>query len=41
MDGEAHATARAEGMEHARRFTWEQTAAAVRARLVVQGGSAR
>jgi glycosyltransferase involved in cell wall biosynthesis len=33
-DDEAHTAARAAGLEHARRFSWEQTADAVRARLL-------
>jgi glycosyltransferase involved in cell wall biosynthesis len=33
VDDDAHATARAKGLEHARGFSWERTAAAVRARL--------
>ncbi len=35
VDDDAHATARAEGLENARRFDWERNAAAVRARLLV------
>jgi glycosyltransferase involved in cell wall biosynthesis len=35
VDDDAHATARTKGLEHARGYSWERTAAAVRARLVV------
>jgi glycosyltransferase involved in cell wall biosynthesis len=35
VDDTAHATARAAGTEHARRFSWDRTADAVRSRLVV------
>jgi glycosyltransferase involved in cell wall biosynthesis len=34
-DDYAHTTARAQGLDHARRFSWEQTAAAFRSRLLV------
>jgi glycosyltransferase involved in cell wall biosynthesis len=34
VDDAAHATARAKGVEHARGYSWERTAAAVRARLL-------
>jgi glycosyltransferase involved in cell wall biosynthesis len=40
VDDDAHAAARAKGLEHAQRFSWERTAAAVRARLVEAGQSA-
>jgi glycosyltransferase involved in cell wall biosynthesis len=33
-DDDAHATARAKGLEHSRGYSWERTAAAVRARLM-------
>jgi glycosyltransferase involved in cell wall biosynthesis len=35
LDDGAHSTARTKGLEHARGYSWERTAAAVRARLVV------
>jgi glycosyltransferase involved in cell wall biosynthesis len=37
VDDEAHATVRAMGIKNARRFSWERTADAVRARLLVRG----
>ncbi len=33
-DDDAHATARAKSLEHARRFSWERTAAVVQTRLL-------
>jgi glycosyltransferase involved in cell wall biosynthesis len=40
VDDDAHATARAKGVEHARSFSWERTAAVVRARLLIPGDAA-
>jgi glycosyltransferase involved in cell wall biosynthesis len=37
-DGVAHTTARAAGLEHARRFSWEKTADAMRACLLPENG---
>lgn len=38
-DDAAHAAARATGLEHARRFSWERTADAVRARLLPEASA--
>jgi glycosyltransferase involved in cell wall biosynthesis len=38
-DDLVHAAARAAGLEHARRFSWEKTADAVRARLLAEGSA--
>jgi glycosyltransferase involved in cell wall biosynthesis len=40
VDHDAHAAARAKGLEHAQRFSWERTAAAVRARMAGVGDAA-
>jgi glycosyltransferase involved in cell wall biosynthesis len=36
VDDQAHAAARAKGLEHARGYSWERTAGAIRARLLAE-----
>jgi D-inositol-3-phosphate glycosyltransferase len=38
VDDVAHSAARAAGLEHARRFSWDKTAGAIRARLLPESG---